>query len=207
MVFDRLQTYDAELTDTIVDLHIQSLGYRSFITQFGPRFLRNIYKIILSSKIGFICYAKEEKKLLGFICVIFASRQLFPALVKRLPILLPSMLKGILDDLSLLKKTFGSVSYGKNTQAEIPCELLVIAVNPDFRSQKIGERLLQSAEDFLAQKKIRRYKVTVHQEMAASRRFYEKNGFSLADTFKMNDITWCEYVKAIDGAATCNPET
>lgn len=186
-----------KILEEIVQLHINSLGYRSFITQFGNEFLLNIYRIILNSKIGFIYYVEQDGVIIGFVCVIYGNKRLLIELSKNLKLFIFHVIKGILKKGKLFCSFLSSFSYVQKSKKDIPCELLVIAVHPLFRSKKIGQRLVQLVDEELVHQNIYEYKVTVHKEMVRSREFYQSNGFCLFDEFEMNDTRWCIYNKKI----------
>ncbi len=45
---------------------------------------------------------------------------------------------------------------------------------------------------------IKKYKVTVHNDMIDSNKFYLKTGFTFFKTFNMYDMQWNLYVKDIE---------
>jgi len=76
-------------------------------------------------------------------------------------------------------------------------ELLVIAVRQEFRSKQIGTNLVEELEKQFKKNGVSRYKVTVHNAMTDSNRFYLDNGMKILKTFYLYDTQWNLFAKDI----------
>ena len=68
-----VEKFDQKLLTEAARLHIEHLSYRSFITMFGPKFMVELYKDILSANLGFFVFALDGNKVCGFVLGSVAS--------------------------------------------------------------------------------------------------------------------------------------
>jgi len=181
-------------------LHYEALSYRSFITNFGEKFLFTMYKLILKKSIGFIAIAKKEDELAGFTLNVFNSSKLFPLILWNFLLFLPTMMPVLLKNPSLIKKTLLMALYGSKKNCEIQAELLVIIVNESLRSQGVGEELIKNTNIHFGKKGIVEYIVTVHAVMTQSNNFYKKVGMLLdaKHSFSFLGSDWNVYVNRLN---------
>jgi ribosomal protein S18 acetylase RimI-like enzyme len=197
MDFQVVTNPDKDILAGAAKLHHGSLSYRSFITLFGEGFLRHIYEAFLEDGLGFIVAATEGNKLVGFVLAGPDSEKMMGALVKRLHIFLPAILKECLKRPAIVKNLFETVFYPSREKTDIRPELFIIAVEESYRSQGVGQRLVEETEKIFVEKGCRKYKVTVHQAMARSIQFYEKNGMHFLKNFMLYGHKWAVYIKEL----------
>lgn len=188
---------DEELLRSATIIHINSLSYRSFITQFGEEFLYQTYKLIVQSKNGFFVVAKINNEVIGFLCFVIDDKKIITNVLKNFYMLLPQIILNCLKDYRSLRTVFMSFLYFSKSKCAIDQELLIIAVKEEYRSGKIGSSMLDILENKLNSMGINQYKVTVHKEMVKAVNFYFNNGFKLENQFIMNNTVWYVLTKRI----------
>jgi len=181
-----------------VRLHEEALSYRSFITRFGRRFLLRIYEDILERQIGFIVFAKTaESNISGFLLACTDMRRLFDLTMRQYFEYVVLMLPRLITRPHLVAKIFETLLYPYKESIPIFSELLVIAVESPFRSRNVGTNLIRTMEKEFVRRGIGEYKVTVHESMADSNRFYRSIGMTRSGTFRLYGTTWNLYTKQI----------
>lgn len=186
-----------QLARQAADLHYDSLSYSSFITKFGRGFLAALYQSLLDYRLGFLLYAEREGRLAGFIMACPDSSQVMSVLRRRPCTFARFILPRLLMQPALIRNAWQSLSYAKAEGVTIPAELLVIAVNEKLRSQGLGAALVARLDQEFAQRGIKEYKVTVHQNKERTNQFYLRNQMTLARTFTFYGLPWNIYVRRI----------
>jgi ribosomal protein S18 acetylase RimI-like enzyme len=192
-----LDRCDSALLERAVDLHFEALSYRSFITSFGKRFLRELYVSLLDARLAFLVTATEGARLEGFILACEDSTRLMKAVTRRPLRFGPLILLKLLRHPSLIAKTFETLFYSRKEATDVKAELVVIAVNEGTRSKGLGTQLVRTLEEALRARSIERYKVTVHAAMERSNAFYVRNGMKLASSFELYGVVWNLYVQEV----------
>ena len=205
MQYSILREPDRELLRQAVRLHHEALSYRSFITSFGEEFLLRVYEGILEMGLGFLVIAKEGPTLAGFILACTDSARLMSVVARRPLRFAPIMVARFLRRPDTLPKLLQTLLYSKREGSDVAAELVVIAVSAQLRSAGIGKRMLCALDGEFLVRGIDTYKVTVHEEMAASNRFYVQNGMTLDRTFEMYGVTWNLYVQRIESTREAAP--
>lgn len=195
----RLVLHDSDDTflPQAVELHYQALSYRSFITMFGRLFLYRLYREWLRSGLAFLVIAHEEDRLRGFILGCHDSSRLMSVVWRRPWLFAPLILRVLARRPSLIPRLFETLLYGRRESCRVSAELVVIAVQPETRSQGLGRELLGELDRELSRAGAEAYKVTVHREMEASNRFYAQNGFELHHRFRLYGVEWNLYLRRI----------
>lgn len=193
MIYEVLSTSDKQIVSQSVKLHIASLSYRSFITDFGEKFLHIFYTGILDLNLGFIVVAREKSSLCGMALCCVDSSQIYVPFLKKWYIVFPMVLKRLMQKPKMVGKIFESFFYSKKEAANEKAELVVIAVSDLIRSKGIGSTLISKVNEEFQRRSIRAYKVTVHEEMTRSINFYLKNSFALLKTFMLYATRWHVY--------------
>ena len=191
--FELLYTARKAILHDVVNLHVDALSYRSFITDFGHLFLYFFYKYLLESELGFLVIALSNKKVHGFVLGWFDSSKMLSILLKQFYIFFPILALKIIVQPHKIKNVLETLFYSKKERVEEKAELIVIAVEPEVRSTGVGKKLVEMLSEEFKRQGISSYKVTVHQEMERSNNFYLKSGFYLIDSFKMYNVIWNLY--------------
>ena len=147
---------------------------------------------------AFLVTASETDRLQGFILASVDARGMMSVVLRAPHLFAAALLKVLVARPCLVLHALETVTYGAKTRSDVHAELIVIAVDPAVRSRGIGRRMLETLHRELADRAVRRYKVTVHASMADANRFYVENGFALETTFELYGVAWNLYVRAVD---------
>jgi len=193
-----INSYDKETFNQISNIHIKSLSEGGFITLFGNRFLEEIYKDILLNNLGFLIVAKNNYIVSGFILGCYNSNEMFKTIIykkffKYIFLILPH----ILLKPFLIVKLFETFLYNKKEKSTINAELVVIAIDNNFRNSGIGSNLVNYLDNEFMKKNISEYKVTVHESNINANKFYTKKGMKLVNSFNMYHKKWNLYVNTL----------
>ncbi len=197
-----LRTADDVFVPQAVRLHHEALSYRSTITAFGPGFLESLYRGMLADGLGFLVVAREGEQLCGFTLACTDADRMMSTVARRPLRFLRLMLPTLAKRPALLVKLSQTLLYARKEGVDVAAELVVIAVDAERRSRGIGKQLLDALEMELGSRGITRYKVTVHEAMTDSNRFYMQNGMHLRSTFEMYGVPWNVYVRELVPATT-----
>lgn len=192
-----LHDVENSLLKQAAHLHFDALSYRSFITLFGEDFLYQLYKGIIGNHFGFIICCLTETQLRGFILASFDNTKLLSVIFKQIHIFAAMILPKIIRKPSLIWKLYQMIKYNGKSDIGTKAELVVIAVDRDFRSKGIGSKLIDILDKEYQKHNISQYRTTVHRDMADSNKFYLRNGMNLVKTFVMFDVHWNVYIKNI----------
>lgn len=179
-------------------LHYEYLSYRSFITNFGPEFLIEIYKDLLNQKLGFLVCYEVEQKIRGFALACLDTNLLFQRIKKKRIKYSLMILKSLIKRPLLIGKILETLRYTIKEDCQTKAELMVIAIDKDFRSKGVGSELIRRMETTFKKMRITDYKVTVHEAMERSNSFYKMNGFTLQRKFTMYNVIWNLYTKMVE---------
>jgi len=188
-----VEKFDNALLSAAAHLHVEHLSYRSFITLFGPKFITEIYRDILSGNLGFFVFALDGGKVCGFVLGCTNTR-LFFSLIKRKPFKYFALVAPrLMAKPQLFKKLFETLFYVDKENSAIDPELIVIVTDSEHRGRGIGSTLVSVLNGEFRKRGIREYKVTVHDEMKRSNSFYLKIGMKLLSSFTMYGTKWNLY--------------
>lgn len=176
---------------SIAELHKQVLTL-GFLSKLDLSILGRLYQLIKKEGIllvaftkdntlaGFVSYSKDTKKLMRMFA--WSSAAIYFSLLLTY-MKHPSFVVRSLETLLAPFKHGSAKKGGKN----IPDgELLSIVVNPTVQNSGTGTALLHQLESELKKRKIFRYKVVAGEQLISANRFYQKNGFYLADRIKIH---------------------
>ncbi len=186
---------------SIAELHKQVLTL-GFLSKLDLSILGRLYQLIKKEGIllvaftkdntlaGFVSYSKDTKKLMRMFAT--SSTAIYLSLLLSY-MKHPSFVVRSLETL-LVPFKHGCTKKGK---INIPDgELLSIVVNPTVQNSGTGTALLHQLESELKKRKIFSYKVVAGEQLISANRFYQKNGFYLADRIKIHGKTMSNvYIK------------
>lgn len=189
---------DPELLSAAARLHLAALSDRSFITLFGERFLKEIYRGLIERRIGFLVIARDTAGLAGFVLACTESARLM-SVVTGSPLMFARLMAArVIRHPRSFRKVLETAFYGRRERSVLTAELLVIAVEPRYRSTGVGRALLGELRAELRSRGVAGYKVTVHAEMIAANRFYVENGLRLAGSFRLYGVRWNLYADELE---------
>lgn len=177
-----------------VRLHRRSLGATS-ADPLGERSLLAVYDAALRSGTGFLVVAAEGGELRGAALATTDAGRV-PPIVMRSPARWAwTIVRGIAGRGPIAR--WIERRSGGRTPGGPAAELLVIAVEPGFRSRGIGRALLDELHAELGSRGVAAYKVLVGRARSDAIRFYLANGFALARTFSRWGLEWDVYVRTL----------
>jgi len=180
-----------------VNLHIQNLSYRSFITKFGAKFLEELYKDWIKGDNAILIIAKSNQNIEGFVLGIKNNKLLFNPVKSKMIKYLKLIFFTLLKKPQFIPKILETFFYKRKSQTDINSELLVIVTSTENRSKGLGTELVRKLNEEFKKSGINQYVVTVHAEMEKSNKFYLKNKMSLLDSFMMFNTKWNMYFNKI----------
>lgn len=171
------------LNETLVEiaqLHVSEIK-SGFLSQFGEEFLYLIYKAITAHRKSFIICALDSDKFLGFICGSTHTWDLYSYfcktnIVKTLGLILPIIctqrkLMGIIE----------TIRYPKCSIPNVPkAEILNFVVNPIYRSQGVGNRLLHALGVEFRSRGVEQIRIVCGSSQSAAMKLYLRNGAKVA---------------------------
>ena len=197
MVIYKCDNIDDENVVEAARMHIEHLSYRSFITDFGLKFIIELYKDWLKDNNAILLLATNEGELSGFVLGLKNNQRLFVP-IKRNPMkYFKIIFLCILKRPYILKKIFETLFYTSKAHVESTSELLVIVTNSKNREKGLGTQLVNSLNSEFKKENILNYTVTVHKKMDRSNNFYIKNNMNLEKSFDMYGSKWNLYLNKI----------
>ena len=196
--FRVVDTFDYKLLSEASRLHIEHLSYRSFITMFGNKFMVELYKDILSDKLGFFVFAMDGENVCGFVLGCVNSKLLFKIIIRKFPKYLLIILPRIVVSPQIIPKLFETLFYVNKENTNVDSELIVIVTDSNYRAVGIGSQLVDVLNKEFLKRGVHQYKVTVHDEMKMSNNFYIKNGMKLCASFLMYNVKWNLYINQLN---------
>lgn len=196
--YKKIDFYDKNLIGQVVDVHYDALSYESFITSFGKKFLEKLYEVILSNDAGSIILAIDSKSnVVGFILYSKDTSQLFKLILRKLHLFLKDMIASLFLKPQMIFKLVQTPFYFKKENSKVKAELLAISVLSNYRSSRVGEKLVAILNKEYQKIGVSEYKVTVLEKMVDSNRFYRKLNMKLEHSFNMYGKKWNLYVKKL----------
>ena len=182
----------------IGEIHAQALA-GDFLPSLGSGFLAELYRGILGMGLGFGFVAEEGGVVLGFVIASNDTSDLFRRVMLRraFPLGL-KMLPALIRRPVLIRNIIETFTYPKlEGEAAVSAELVVIAVDSSFRSHGLGAALCSALDEDFRCHGVTQYKVTVNHSNDGANRFYLRQGFQLAHTFRLYGRGWNLYTKAL----------
>lgn len=159
-----------------------------FLTTLGKSFLNAYYKSCLKSKESInVCVENEQGKIVGFGLGCINSKGFHKRLIKQN--LITFIIQGIIILFSKPKDLFRLASNLEKTAYKDDdgnyCDLLSIAVLPDYNGLGIGKELIKRFEEEAIKKGCKKISLTTDFENNESViEFYKKSGYKIFYTFK-----------------------
>jgi len=147
--------------ETLVDMHIKYIG-DSFFTYLGRKFLRIIYSELILSKYASTYVYTVDGKIAGYISFVLNKKLIFMKILftKFFTILFSLNITAFLKCIFYF---FNSISYILKKQY-CKSELLFIAVDDQYKNNKIGSKLIDFAETIMKQNNIYKVQVSINDD-------------------------------------------
>jgi ribosomal protein S18 acetylase RimI-like enzyme len=175
----------------IVQLHLISLPH-FFLTRPGPAFLRCFYSFVLRDRRGLLFVSEQEESLVGFAAGFTDPSRLYPkppvgrfrflaaatACLIRYPVEFP----GLFNDFRQASR----LKQQSDADSRPVCELITIAVQPQFRHQGHGKSLACTLIE-AARGTGSHVRVRIESSDAGMMFFYRRLGFEPFRAFRASD--------------------
>ena len=181
----------------------------TFLTSLGPAVLAVFYRALPQSPVGFGFVARDDRYtsatpgteaegVIGFVAATTNTGRLFLELgTHQLPSFMPPLLRRFVQQPSLIGKAVQTVLYpllhrGDESTGNV-AELLAIMVEPAWRSQGVGARLVTQLIDECRGRNLDALDVTVDAQNEGAQRFYARHGFGGQGRFSLYGRAMCTY--------------
>lgn len=192
---------DEMVLKQIAKIHYDSLKHLSFLTLFGQEFLYQIYKLILTNKLGFFAIAYQEQEVFGFALLSFDNTKLMPALITRpwrfMYLAIPAVCKHPKIIFKMIKTLF-YFNDKKSATANIKPEFLAQVTKPGQISKGIGTKIITAFENEYLRNNIIQYKFAIAQSNMESANFFARRGFEVMRHYNFAGTVWNIYVKNLE---------
>jgi ribosomal protein S18 acetylase RimI-like enzyme len=188
--------------DAVVAVH-QAAFPGFFMTQLGPRFLREYYRCVLDVPAGILLTETKDGACVGFVAGFVDPAAFYSELRRRRARLGLAALRGIVSRprrLMTMMANYGRAGNAARAPLEADtAELSSVAVVPAAAGQGIGFRLVRAFIDAAASAGARRVVLTTDAYgNDAVNRFYQRLGFVCTGTSEVRPGRWLnEYAFAI----------
>ena len=183
----------------VAKIHAAALA-GDFLPSLGVDFLHTFYRAALSSGAAFGFVLLQSDLPAGFVLGSADTDALFRRVLFRAPLALAwAGLPAILRQPRLLEKVAETFLYPhREAVTPVKAELVVIAVEPECRSQGAGHALVQALNTVFQAQGVVAYKVTVLQSNSGANRFYQREGFNIAGEFELYHKRWNLYTLSLE---------
>lgn len=179
-------TNDKNIVNEIVDIHMATFqGF--FLTFLGKGFLKQLYEGYIEHKQSNLIVAKQNNEIVGFIAYSSDISDLYKYLIKKKLLLFAwySFSAFVKNPKILFRLLSAFKKSDEVRRKESYIELASIGVKPDVKAQGIGSSMISYMKeqiDFNEYEYISLETDAENNEYA--NKFYQKNGFVLARTYK-----------------------
>lgn len=144
-----------------------------FLANLGQKFLEKFYSAVLTQKNIFIFAAREDNKIVGFLCGATQTSTMPKIMFEKLwKELLTIILKNPLVLIKLMQIPFYPGFKPKKDTGEI----LTIALLPEYRGRGIGKKLILESKKEFRQNYYHHFFISVRDNMKEANNFYRKIG-------------------------------
>jgi ribosomal protein S18 acetylase RimI-like enzyme len=189
--------------ESVAEIHAHALE-GDFLPSLGVKFLTVFYQAALGNDMAIGIVALTGDTPIGFVLGSLDMDILFQKVVRNASLQLArAALPAVVRKPGLLLKVAESFLYPRREASlDVKAELVVIAVEPEYRSQGLGQTLVNALNAEFGDRNIRSYKVTVLQSNQGANRFYARLGFQNTGKFKLYRQMWNLYIYSL---AEANP--
>lgn len=187
----------------VAEIHAHALE-GDFLPSLGVAFLHVFYQAALAHDMAIGIVALTGDTPIGFVLGSSDMDIMFQKVVRSASLQLArAALPAVVRKPGLLLKVAESFLYPRREASlDVKAELVVIAVEPEYRSQGLGQTLVQALNTEFKGRNIQSYKVTVLQSNQGANRFYARLGFQNTGKFQLYRQMWNLFIYSL---AEVNP--
>ncbi len=178
----------------IQDLHLRCLPSTiSDFTFLGPRVVERFYGNSIARNLAATILAVDERKVVGFVMVTRDVHALFTQALLATPWDAVRLIVAA-RPLGLLRAAYVKITAGAARVPVVP-ELVYLAVDDHFRGRGYGATLMDLAENWFRDERIRYYELNVHAENPAALGLYLSRGMEIKRSYVkggVNMYTLCK---------------
>lgn len=172
-----IEPLEKQYVEAVAKIHYDSLR-ADFLPSLGIDFLKKFYDASLESRFGLTYIYLLENKVVGFVVVSWDSSKLLKDIFfKKSFWVLTCGIKRIICDYKIFKNTIElirDVFLSKNDDP-VKGEIVIIAVDDNFRGRGIGKQLVSQAARCLLERDIKQCRTKTLLSNRAVISFYNKN--------------------------------
>ena len=178
----------------IAKIHSESLP-GDLLTLLGEPFLRRLYVAMMKSGWVFGFVAELNERIDGFVVGTTQTSGMFRSVLRTAaPGLVIAALPRVLSRPTLAWKLAQAVIYPSRVPGVAEdAELLVIAVRPEHRGERLGAELVEALNREFVRRGIDSYKLTVYDANERAASFYERLRFDRRGNFTLFGRLWQLY--------------
>jgi ribosomal protein S18 acetylase RimI-like enzyme len=170
--------------DEVANLYEKYMFDSSF-AKLGPRFIKILFKAMISSPQAILYVNQIDSKVTGFICASFDTGKMIKEIIFRN---MPVLIKIIFSDFPLMPQLFKSAKDSlfylrKSKYNNITAELLFIALDPAHRSKGIAQELVNVVLTEFRNKGVDKVKVTILENNHTVKKLLENLRFNMVSSF------------------------
>ena len=189
----------------------------TFLTALGPDILQIVYERLPSTTVGFgfaitLDACRDNQRIpIGFVSATTSVGSLFVRTgLSRAGSLAPRLISRYVRHPALIGRTLQTVLYpfiskgaGDDVRQDShgadggSAELLSIMVEDQWRNHGVGAMLIDALVAECSRRDLRHLDVTVDSANGGARRFYERHGFALQQSFRLYGRDMCGYGRPI----------
>ena len=182
-----IRAMDKNDIDQVVRIHLESFeGF--FLTFLGSSFLSTLYSFLVAEEqsISFVACSTQDDRIVGFVVGTLEPSSFYRRAIRsRVLTFALSAIPALLKDPRILGRLVRAFTKPKEMDAiQADCELMSIAVLPDYASKGIGRKLEAAFTDEARRHNAHSITLTTDKlNNDVVNRFYESCGYVVYDSF------------------------
>jgi glycosyltransferase involved in cell wall biosynthesis/ribosomal protein S18 acetylase RimI-like enzyme len=178
----------------IAQLHARTIS-TGFLSSLGPRFLRLLYRALVSGPDTVVLVAVSDEVVVGFIAGTRDTGAFYRDFLRRNALAAAWRLLPTLFRRGTIMRVWETLRYGGEESGQA-AELLSMAVAPAARGRGVGLRLVDDLLTWASDAGIEEMRVVIGAENEIARSVYERAGFTLPRQIEMHrgvpslELTW-----------------
>jgi len=179
---------DAATVAQLAEIHQAEIG-SGFLTSLGPKVLGNLYSALSQSEHVRLFVAKQDERIVGFICGAVDTRLVYHQVLWRhalrdVFVILPRVITW-----RRLKSIYETVRYPRRQMpVELPrAEILNFCVRHQVQRSGVGRRLFRALVDEFHASGVDRMRIVTGAGQTQAQRFYESLGARHVTSFELHE--------------------